>query len=163
MIGIGFYGNNIYMNPIYTPQAVEPVQRISKLEGGTQTFAAKETDKVCHTCERRKYVDGSDEANVSFKTPGHIAPEQSAQMVMNHEQQHVANARREGAKENKELLSATVSLKIGVCPECGKTYVAGGTTNTTIKTTYQESNPYEQARKTIEGSFLKGMNVDLAA
>jgi hypothetical protein len=32
----------------------------------------------CATCAGRKYQDGSDEENVSFKTPGHVDPSQSA-------------------------------------------------------------------------------------
>lgn len=89
-----------------------------------------QNDKVkkgeCQTCAKRKYVDGSNEFNVSFKAPGHISPEDSAAKVMAHEQQHVANAIAEGSKPNKELISATVSLHTSVCPECGRTYVSGG-------------------------------------
>ena len=33
------------------------------------------TEKECQTCKNRKYQDGSDEANVSFKTAQHISPE----------------------------------------------------------------------------------------
>lgn len=128
--------------------------------------AAKEDGKVkgpeeCQTCRNRKYVDGSNEADVSFKTPTHISPRNSASMVMSHEQMHVANARQEDSKENAELVSASVRLKMAVCPECGTTYVAGGVTNTTIK--YTESNPYEKNRKLLEGSFLKGQYIDAYA
>lgn len=115
----------------------------------------------CQTCKNRKYVDGSNETDVSFKAPTHISPRNSAAMVMSHEQMHVANARQEGSKENAELVSATVRLKTAVCPECGTTYVAGGVTNTTIK--YTESNPYEKNRKLLEGSFLKGQYIDAYA
>ena len=82
-------------------------------------------------------------------------------MVMSHEQMHVANARQEGNKENADLVSASVRLKTAVCPECGKSYVAGGQTSTMIK--YTESNPYERNRKVIEGSFLKGQYIDAYA
>lgn len=112
----------------------------------------------CQTCKNRKYVDGSDEGNVSFKTPGHIAPENSRAAVSAHESMHVANARREGNKENAELVSATVRLQTSVCPECGTPYVSGGTTNTTIK--YSETNPYERSRGILEGELLKGQFVD---
>lgn len=115
----------------------------------------------CQTCKERKYVDGSNESNVSFKSPGHISPEASKAVVSAHEQQHVSNARREGSKEGAQLVSASVTLKTAICPECGSSYVAGGTTRTQIK--YTENNPYDSARKIIEGSFLKGQNVDLVA
>ncbi len=171
MLGVSFYGDNMYLTPLYTAQRVSPVGRTLGVSGAEigadqrRVLGQEEINKPkeCQTCKNRKYQDGSDESDVSFKTPAHIAPENSAAMVMRHEQEHVANARQEGAKDNKQLISATVSLKIGVCPECGRTYVAGGQTNTTIKTTYDETNPYDAGRKVVEGSFLRGMNVDLAA
>lgn len=171
MIGVSFYGNNIYMNPIYTAQRVSAVGGVDRVQPGRVMPDASKVDKSaelkgpkeCKTCERRKYKDGSDENDVSFQTPQHIDPANSMARVLGHEMEHVANAREEGMKDNKELISATVSLKIGVCPECGRTYVAGGETNTVIKTTYDEKNPYDAGRKTVEGSFLSGMNVDYSA
>lgn len=113
----------------------------------------------CQTCKERKYVDGSNEGNVSFKAPGHIAPEASASVVMSHEKEHVANARREGNKPGNELISATVSLKTAVCPECGCSYVAGGTTRTLIK--YGNSD-YDKNKKAADLDALLGANVDVA-
>nr|MBP7192139.1 hypothetical protein [Lachnospiraceae bacterium] len=57
-----------------------------------------------------------------------------------------------------KLISANVTLKMGVCPECGRTYVAGGETTTQIQ--YSESNPYEKNRKQAEAGFLIGNNFD---
>ncbi len=136
-----------YVSPVNTENNVENSEKVKPVE--------------CQTCKNRKYVDGSDEADVSFKAPGHIAPGQSYATVMSHEQEHVANARQKASGGNARLLSATVSLKLGVCPECGRTYVAGGTTRTRIE--YTEDNPYDKGRKTIEGSFLAGQNIDKTA
>ena len=130
----------------------EEIGRVEQKAG--RTDSKKVDSSECMTCKNRKYVDGSDEGNVSFKAPGHIAPGSSAAMVSAHEQQHVANARREGSKDNAKLVSATVRLKLAVCPECGTSYVAGGLTSTTIK--YSEENPYEQNRKGVEGDALRG-------
>lgn len=113
----------------------------------------------CQTCKERKYVDGSDEGNVSFKAPGHIAPEASAGVVMSHEKEHVANAKREGNKPGNELISATVSLKTAICPECGRSYVAGGTTRTLIK--YGDSD-YDKNKKAADLDAVLGANVDEA-
>lgn len=124
----------------------------------------KRTEKAtakgeCQTCKERKYVDGSDEGNVSFKAPGHIAPEASAGVVMAHEKEHVANAKREGNKPGNELISATVSIKTAICPECGRSYVAGGTTRTLIK--YGDSD-YDKNKKAADLDAVLGANVDLA-
>lgn len=118
-----------------------------------------ETKGECQTCKERKYIDGSDEGNVSFKAPGHIAPEASAGVVMSHEKEHVANAKREGSKPGNELISATVSLKTAICPECGRSYVAGGTTRTLIK--YGDSD-YDKNKKAADLDALLGANVDIA-
>ena len=132
------------------------------LNGTPNTATASKVKKEeCQTCKERKYVDGSNDSNVSFKTPGHISPGNSASKVMAHENEHVSNAIREGNKENKELVSSTVSLRTAVCPECGTTYVSGGTTRTTMKT--YSDNPYDQAKKSIEGSLLAGQNIDYVA
>ena len=98
---------------------------------------------------------------VSFKTPGHISPEESYAKVMGHEQEHVSNAVAEGRKENKELVSVSVSLQTAVCPECGESYVSGGTTATQIKY-YNEENPYQKLLKQTDAAKYKGRMVDIA-
>ncbi len=108
-------------------------------------------DGHCETCEKRKYVDGSNENDVSFKTPGHIDPAIAASVVSAHEHMHVANAIQEGSKEGSELLYATVQLKTSVCPECGRVYVSGGVTRTAIRHT----NPKAEAPKEEEKSDSK--------
>ncbi|MBR6637298.1 MAG: hypothetical protein IKK96_00405 [Lachnospiraceae bacterium] len=115
----------------------------------------------CQTCKNRKYVDGSNEGNVSFKTPAHISPENSAAAVRSHEQEHVANARAKGSKENAELVSANVRLHTSVCPECGRAYVSGGVTTTTIKYTNEE-NPYTKMKKAMDADAVAGSFVDMA-
>lgn len=92
-------------------------------------------DEECENCANRKYVDGSNEGNVSFKAAAHIAPESAASTVLAHEYQHVRNAMREDQKEDAELVNVSVSLKTAICPECGKSYVAGGETRTTMRYT----------------------------
>lgn len=52
--------------------------------------AMKRSGQVeCETCANRQYKDGSDEANVSFKSAAHIDPSSAASKVMAHEQEHV--------------------------------------------------------------------------
>lgn len=114
----------------------------------------------CEACKNRKYQDGSNEGDVSFKTPGHIDPGSSAAKVMAHEQEHVANAYEKAAKNDGEVVSATVKLKTAVCSECGRSYVSGGVTNTMIK--YNESTPYGREAKSLDAANLIGQNIDIA-
>lgn len=162
---IGGY-NTFY--PIYNATPVSPVNQTDRVtrgaEGTSGTKAGKKVEKgECQTCKNRKYVDGSNEGDVSFKTPGHISPESSASRVMAHEQEHVSNAIAEGSKEGKELVSASVTLQTSVCPECGRVYVSGGTTHTTIRSTQESANPYVKLQQSMNRNLLAGMNFDMSA
>jgi hypothetical protein len=86
--------------------------------------------KECQTCKNRRYVDGSDDPSVSFQSPTHISPGQSASMVMSHEREHVANEQAKADREGRKVISQTVSLQVSTCPECGRMYVSGGVTRT---------------------------------
>jgi hypothetical protein len=145
----------------------QSVNAVSKINGITPVGVASpgSIEKLeaaeCQTCKDRKYVDGSNDANVSFQTPTHISPAASFTAVSAHEQEHVSNAVNQGNQEGNRLISASVSLKMAVCPECGTPYISGGTTRSTIE--YNTSNPYENSRKSLEGSFLRGLNFDTVA
>jgi hypothetical protein len=141
--------------------AVARISRITPLGPKDTINVGKTQPSECQTCKDRKYTDVSNESDVSFQTPTSISPQASFAAVSTHEQQHVSNAVAEGNKPGNKLISASVSYQMGVCPECGTPYVAGGTTRTMIK--YNENNPYESARKSLEGSFLRGMNFDSVA
>ncbi len=153
---IGGMSNN-YTIPISNVNRVTPINTDNSVDSASKV---KQTTE-CSTCENRKYVDGSNENDVSFKTPGVIKPEQAYAKVSAHERQHVSNAVAKGSEPGAELISASVSLKMSVCPECGRSYVAGGQTVTQIK--YTEDNPYEKNRKSYEGSLLVGNNIDKTA
>ncbi len=164
MINAVSYNYNLYpMNPASltdTVQAVSKVQKMDPLKPQSGTRVWKTSPSECSTCKSRKYVDGSNE-NVSFKSPANISPEASFATVSAHEGEHVANAVIKGNEPGAKLISASVRLQMEVCPECGTPYIAGGETRTLIQ--YQEQNPYESNRKSVEGSLLKGMNVDYVA
>ena len=87
----------------------------------------------CQTCKERKYQDGSDDPGVSFKTPTNIAPEQAASAVRGHENEHVVREQAKAQREDRKVVSQSVSYRTDICPECGKTYVSGGTTRTVTK------------------------------
>ena len=114
----------------------------------------------CETCKNRKYQDGSDEM-VSFKSATHISPQAAASAVRSHEQEHVSNAYKKAAQKNGKVVAANVSIHTSVCPECGRSYVSGGTTNTQIKY-YNEDNPYQKDLKAADSLKYQGMNLDMA-
>lgn len=120
----------------------------------------KSSPAECETCKNRKYQDGSDEM-VSFKSAAHISPQASASRVRAHEQEHVSNAYSKAAGKNGKVISASVALKSAVCPECGRSYVAGGTTTTQIKYP-DESNPYTKNKKSQDALSFIGQNLDMA-
>lgn len=108
----------------------------------------------CQTCKNRTYQDGSNDPSVSFKTPTKLSPERAAFAVRSHEMEHVAHAKQKAMREDEEIVSQSVTYHTGVCPECGKTYLAGGNTRTVFRSspdTY-EADP-----------ITKGANVDLFA
>ncbi len=161
-LSIGGY-NTFY--PVYNTYPVSPVRGADAVTRGSEGTAGigSAKNEECQTCKERKYVDGSNDPHVSFKTPGHIDPSDSAAKVMAHEKEHVAAAIAEGSKPGKELISSTVTLKTSICPECGTAYVSGGVTHTTMRTTQEVSNPYVKLQRDMNRNLLAGMNFDMSA
>ena len=131
-------------------------------EEDTKANGTKVSPEEFKTCKNRKYQDGSDEANVSFKSASHVSPESAGAAVRSHEAEHVKNAYNKAATGNGKVISASVNIHTSVCPECGRTYVSGGTTNTQIKY-YNESNPYQQNKKSADSINYRGANIDYVA
>lgn len=113
-------------------------------DGGVQGLAAGGTQespdtkrlnntKECQTCENRKYQDGSNDAGVSFKTATKIDPSQVAAAVRGHEQEHVSREQSKAQREDRQVISQSVTYHSAICPECGKSYISGGTTRTTTR------------------------------
>lgn len=90
-------------------------------------------DDECQTCKNRKYQDVSDDSGVSYQTPTKISPGNAASAVAGHEQEHVVRNQTKAEREDREVVSQSVMIHTAVCPECGKTYVSGGTTRTVTK------------------------------
>lgn len=96
----------------------------------------------CQTCENRKYQDGSDDPGVSFKTATKLSPEEAATAVRGHEMEHVVREQAKAAREDREVISQSVTIKTAICPECGTVYTSGGTTRTVTKGA-AKNNPEE--------------------
>ena len=106
----------------------------TQLPGGEMTpvsLEALEPRGDCNTCASRKYIDKSDDPSVSFQTPTNISPNMSAAAVISHENEHVSNERAKAARDDRQIINQSVTLTYDCCPECGKSYVSGGTTRTT--------------------------------
>lgn len=123
------------------------------------TGVKKSTPAECQTCKKRKYQDGSNE-NVSFKSAQHISPTQAGSAVRSHESEHVANAYKKAAEKGGKVMRASVALHMAICPECGRSYVAGGTTSTAIKYP-NEQNPYQKNMKSQQSQAFRGMYFDV--
>ncbi|MGN0324704.1 MAG: hypothetical protein ACI4DW_00230 [Lachnospiraceae bacterium] len=153
----GLYGTSLstaWKNNINTPSDS------INAEGSTSASSSRAVRKTeCQTCKNRKYVDGSDEM-VSFKSPTKMSPERAASAVRAHEQEHVTNAYGKAASGDGQVLQASVALKTAICPECGRAYIAGGTTTTRIA--YQKDNPYSQNLQSQQAEAATGNNFDQA-
>ena len=153
-------GTNPAVNGVNPAEEKKPV--INPGESDVKAPGRASAPSECETCKNRKYQDGSDE-QVSFKSAAHISPEASASRVRGHEQEHVSNAYAKASQKNGKVLNVSVSLKTAICPECGRSYVAGGTTRSQIKYPKDtDSNPYAKNRKALIGEAVKGQNMDFA-
>lgn len=133
----------------------------SEYSDSVSAVGRKSSPEECQTCKERKYQDGSNE-NVSYKAASHISPNAAGSAVRAHEGEHVSNAYTKAAQNNGKVISASVSIHTSVCPECGRTYVSGGTTNTMIRYS-DESNPYQQNQKSLDALRFTGNNIDYVA
>ncbi len=174
-IGIGMSGVmggiNAYIGNMRKPDNAQKPAGI--VDGGKQaakngslSIKDEDADKKrrfdsfeCKTCENRKYQDGSDDSGVSFQTPTKVAPEAAAAAVRGHEQEHVVRNQNKARVEGKEVVSQSVTLHTGICEECGKVYIAGGTTRTVTK---NSSDNAEKFRVGMKDDKQKGAALDMA-
>lgn len=108
-----------------SPEDQEPV--------GAEAAQKALEEGECKTCEQRKYQDGSDDMGVSYQTPTRIDPDQAPSAVRGHEMEHVVREQAKARREDRRVVSQTVTMHTAICPECGKAYVSGGTTRTVTK------------------------------
>ncbi|MDR1572402.1 MAG: hypothetical protein LBS32_07750 [Clostridiales Family XIII bacterium] len=119
-------------------------------------------EQECQTCKNRKYKDVSDDPSVSFQTPTKLSPGEAEGAVRAHERQHVSHERSEAERESREVVSQNVVIHYAVCPECGKVYIAGGTTTTVTRAASEREKLGAQYMAGVD-SLPKGSNVDSGA
>ena len=152
--------------PVPTAQPISPYAVTNEQEAREaglsegQIRGLKKAGQIeCATCAGRMYQDGSDE-NVSFKSAAHVSPTAAGAAVRAHEGEHVSNAYKKAAMNNGKVVHAGVSIHMAICRECGRSYVSGGTTHTTIK--YYENNPYGANAKSYDrAAGIAGRSVDV--
>lgn len=124
-----FYGQGVIVE--ISRQARDAYKNsIVQANGEIKEVSPAQGVEGCQTCKNRRYVDESNDSSVSYQSPTHISPEASASKVMAHEREHVTNEQARAERDNRRVVSQTVSLSTSICPECGKVYVSGGTTRT---------------------------------
>lgn len=128
----------------------------------TESAAEVAEDAKCETCEKRKYQDGSDDPGVSFKTATRVAPEAAQAAVRGHEMEHVVREQAKAEREGRKVVSQSVTYHTGICPECGKIYIAGGTTRTVTATDNSADNTEELLRRRFNGK-TSGTGLDATA
>lgn len=161
-VGSGYGIYNVYFpwSPADKTGGISDAKNPGETSADDALSSSKSVKKTeCQTCKNRKYVDGSDEM-VSFKAPAKMSPGRAAAGVRAHEQEHVSNAFEKAAKEDGKVLQASVALKTAICPECGRAYIAGGTTTTKIA--YKKDDPYSENQKSLEQEAATGNNIDIA-
>ncbi len=124
----------------YLDDSAEALSPNQAAEGSKSPREVME-ESECQTCKNRKYQDGSDDPGVSFKTATNVAPEQAAAAVRGHEQEHVVREQAKARREDRHVVSQSVSIQTAICPECGDVYVSGGTTRTATKANPAQEQP----------------------
>lgn len=156
MNGINSILNNhsdrqLNMMQLWQDRVEQNQQKLQRTNGVSNETEAEIKRKIkngemeCPTCAERQYVDGSDDAGVSFKTPQHISPNQSKEAVLSHEREHVVRNRAEAMQEDREVTHSSVSIHYDTCPMCGKQYVAGGLTRTITEPVDKNKDQQEKA------------------
>ncbi len=123
-------GSQGYLN--YRQLQASYGQNSNQIDKDTTTTGKISSPSECQTCKNRKYQDGSNEMDVSFKSASHISVNDAPSKVRAHEQEHVTNAYEKAEESGGRVLQASVRIKTAICPECGATYVSGGETTTKI-------------------------------
>ena len=81
-----------------------------------------------------------------------ISPERAASAVRGHEMEHVVREQAKARREGREVISQTVTIHTGICPECGSVYVSGGTTRTTTAKAAKEDQTQAKAGEPARGT-----------
>ena len=108
----------------------------------------------CETCKNRRYQDQSNDSGVSFQQATRMKPEEAVHRVKAHEMEHVRREQFKAKGSNSRIISQSVQIHTSSCPECGKSYVSGGTTRTHTK--HSDPDFIDLFRVGADDMFKKG-------
>lgn len=139
-------------------------ERINNLENRLSKLKQREEkqDSECQTCKNRKYQDGSDDPGVSYKSATNISKGAAEGAVRSHEHEHVVREQAKAERTGREVVSQSVRIKYGICPECGDSYCAGGVTTTVTRAKRETPAEIDKtvenpAKKALENRFAVGI------
>ena len=122
--------------------------------GGSNAASGINGSSACQTCKGRKYSDRSSDPTVSFQTPTSLKPEQASTAVRAHEQQHVVHEQARARENGQRVVAQSVTIHSAICPECGRSYVSGGTTTTTTKSAEDGYSSSGTSRGNTSGALV---------
>jgi ribosomal protein L32 len=61
--------------------------------------------------------------------------------------EHVVREQAKAQREGRRVINQSVSIHTAICPECGKTYVSGGTTRTTTAAEPKQEQPARKGER----------------
>lgn len=112
----------------------------------------------CQTCKNRKYQDVSNDSGVSFQSPTKLSKGEAMSAVRAHEHEHVSRNQSAADREGREIVSQSVRIKTGICPECGEVYVEGGETRTVSR-----NKTAQKFSAGLENGAMSGRTLDTVA
>jgi hypothetical protein len=151
---LGYAGAQAWQGTPTRLQQPDQDPSVGEVKGGGIKTSPVTGKKECQACKSRKYADVSGDATVSFQSPTKLSPASAEVAVRAHEQQHVVHEQARAKEEGRVVVSQDVNIRYAICPECGRMYVAGGTTVTATRP--QSSSTYNDSSR---GSGSKKSNV----
>jgi hypothetical protein len=147
---MGYSGAQAWQGTPIRPQQPDQDPSVGEVKGGGNKTSPVTGKKECQACKSRKYADVSGDSTVSFQSPTKLSPASAEVAVRAHEQQHVVHEQARAREEKRVVVSQDVVIHYAICPECGRMYVAGGTTTTATRpaasSTYSDSSKAGSAR-----------------
>jgi hypothetical protein len=121
----------------------------SRNRGNAVQGSAETGPSECKTCSNRKYRDVSNDSTVSFQTPTQLSPAAAESLVRAHEQEHVSHEQVSAGENGRKVVAQNVAIHYGVCPECGRPFVSGGTTTTVTSEKEPVPSPATEGQKSL--------------